>query len=127
MKLTKNFSKSEFNSKDGAEMPFDVLQNVQKLANQLQVIRDYINSSITVNSGYRSPSHNRNVGGQRDSQHLLGKAADIKTTVMMPNELAAVIEQLINDGHILQGGLGIYNTFVHYDIRKTKARWDFRR
>ena len=30
-------------------------------------------------------------------------------------------------GFMLQGGLGVYNTFVHYDIRKTKARWDYRK
>ena len=34
-----------------------------------------------------------------------------------------LIEELINEGLILQGGLGDYPTFTHYDIRKTKARW----
>jgi hypothetical protein len=55
MKLTNNFSKSEFDSKDGAEMPDDVLENVKKLAGYLQILRDHLGKSIKINSGYRSP------------------------------------------------------------------------
>lgn len=127
MRLSKNFWKSEFDSKDGAEMPTDVLFNIQKLANQLQVLRDYIGKSIKVNSGYRSPKHNKSIGGVKNSQHVLGKAADIVVKGIKPQELALIIERLIDEGEMLQGGIGIYNTFVHYDIRKTRARWDYRK
>ena len=125
MKLTENFSKLEFDSKDGAEMPNDVLMNVQKLAGQLQILRNNINKPITINSGYRSPEHNKNIGGVENSQHVLGKAADIQVKGISTRILAALIEDLINDGDMLQGGLGIYDKFVHYDIRKNKARWDY--
>ena len=123
MKLTKNFSKSEFDSKDGAEMPKEVLLNVQKLANQLQVLRDSLGVSITVNSGYRSPSHNKKMGGTINSQHILGKAADITAQGYTPAQVYAKIEELINSGDMLQGGLGSYSTFTHYDIRRNRARW----
>ena len=126
MRLTNNFFKSEFDSKDGAEMPEDVFYNIQKLANQLQVIRNYIGKGIKVNSGYRSPKHNKAIGGVKNSQHVLGKAADLVVRGIKPEQLAIIIERLINDGEILQGGIGIYNSFVHYDIRKIKARWDYR-
>ena len=33
--------------------------------------------AIIVNSGYRNEAYNRQVGGVRNSQHLLGQAADI--------------------------------------------------
>lgn len=127
MKLTKNFNKSEFDSKDGSEMPYDVFLNVQKLANQLQVLRDYLSKSIKVNSGYRSPKHNKSIGGVKNSQHVLGKAADIVVKGIKPQELAVIVERLIDEGEMLQGGIGIYNTFLHYDIRKTRARWDYRK
>ena len=34
--------------------------------------------AIIVNSGYRNEVYNRQVGGVRNSQHLLGQAADIR-------------------------------------------------
>jgi uncharacterized protein YcbK (DUF882 family) len=123
MKLTKNFSKSEFECNDGSQMPKEVLLNVQKLANQVQVLRDALGVSITVNSGYRSPSHNSKIGGSKTSQHLLGKAADITAQGYTPAQVHAKIEELIKCGDMLQGGLGSYSTFTHYDIRKTRARW----
>ena len=122
MKLTKNFSKHEFDSKDGSEMPQEVLYNVQKLANQLQILRNLIAKPISINSGYRSPSHNSKIGA-KNSQHLYGKAADIVVEDMQPIDVYNAIESLIEKGDMLQGGLSLYPTFVHYDIRKTKARW----
>lgn len=127
MELTKNFSKKEFDSKDGAKMPDSILVNVMKLACNLQRLRDAIGKPIIINSGYRSESHNKNVGGSPNSQHLYGKAADIRVSGMTPAQIANEIEKLILQGEMLQGGLGIYDTFVHYDIRGKKARWDFRK
>ena len=123
MQLTKNFRKSEFDSNDGAPMPFEVLQNVQELAVNLQVLRDYIGTSISINSGYRSPKHNKKIGGSVNSQHLLGNAADIVVTGKTPKEVKEIIENLISEKKMKQGGLSAYPTFVHYDIRGGKARW----
>lgn len=127
MKLTTNFSKSEFESKDGAEMPSDVLENVKVVAEQLQVLRDVLNIPIKINSAYRSPLHNKKIGGVRNSQHITGKAVDIVAKGITTNYLAFKINELIIKGKMLEGGVGIYDTFVHYDIRGTKARWDNRK
>jgi uncharacterized protein YcbK (DUF882 family) len=123
MKLTKNFNRSEFDCNDGSVMPKEVLLNIQKLANQLQVLRDCLGVTITVNSGYRSPSYNKKIGGVSNSQHVIGKAADITAKGYTPAQVNAIIEELIKSGDMLQGGLGSYSTFTHYDIRKTRARW----
>ncbi len=127
MKLTINFNLSEFQSKDGSPMPSNVLANVRELANALQTIRASIGVPLNINSAYRSPEHNKRVGGSPNSQHLLGKAADLSNSKLPPAQLAEVIEELISRGYIPEGGIGIYNTFVHYDIRGNKARWDNRR
>ena len=123
MKLTKDFNRSEFDCNDGSEMPKEVLLNIQKLANQLQALRDSLGVSITVNSAYRSPSYNKKIGGVSNSQHVLGKAADITAKGYTPAQVYARIEQLIKSGDMLQGGLGSYSSFTHYDTRKTRARW----
>ena len=127
MQLTKNFSKSEFDCKCGCEMPQKLIPNVQKLANQLQVIRDRVNVPIKINSAYRCPEHNAMVGGVKTSMHLHAKASDIVIKGYSNDDVADLIEELIASGDILQGGLGRYNTFTHYDIRRgNKARWNFK-
>ena len=124
MKLTNNFNKSEFECNCGCEMPNEVFLQIQKLASQLQCIRDFIRFPIKITSAYRCPSHNKEVGGVSNSQHILGKAADIQVDDSSPEAIYQVIDTLAEYGHVLQGGLGLYNTFTHYDIRKTRARWD---
>jgi len=123
MQLSKNFTQKEFNSKDGSSMPDDVLKNIELLSEQLQIIRDYTGKSITINSGYRSPEHNASIGGVSNSQHVLGKAADIVIDGMKPSDTYALIEYLNDKGVIKIGGLGSYNTFTHVDIRENTARW----
>ena len=123
MKLTENFSKEEFDCHDGSEMPKEVLENVKELAKNMQVLRDELGVSIHLTNGYRSPVHNRKVGGATNSQHLYGKACDMKVKGMTPKQVVLVIERLIKDGKMMQGGIGVYNTFTHYDIRGTRARW----
>ena len=125
MKLTNNFSKAEFDCKCGCEMPKEVLINIQKLANQLQILRNKVGVSVEINSAYRCIKHNKSIGGVSNSQHVLGKAADVVINGFKAAKTFDLISDLINDGDMLQGGLGAYNSFTHYDIRKTKARWDF--
>ena len=123
--MTKNFKLKEFKCKCGCDMPLEVYENIIKLASQLQFLRDYTGRPITINSAYRCPEHNKKVGGSKTSQHLSGKAADITIQSLKPAEVFMIIEDLIDMGHMLQGGLGLYEKkgFTHYDIRKTKARW----
>tara|TARA_R110001592_G_scaffold163554_2_gene397478 strand:+ start:1791 stop:2162 length:372 start_codon:yes stop_codon:yes gene_type:complete len=123
MKVTNNFNISEFESKDGSIMPKNVLENIFKLAKELQILRDYTDLPITINSGYRSEEHNKLIGGSPRSQHVLGKAADIVIKGMTPKETCALIEFLIDNEILNIKGLGNYDTFTHIDIRNEKARW----
>lgn len=124
MKLTKNFSRTEFDCKDGSKVPEVFFQNVFELANNLQILRDYIGVPVSVTgSGYRTPKHNKKVGGAERSQHLTASAADINAKGYTPKQLSVVIEKLIKEGEMKEGGLGVYKNFLHYDIRGTKARW----
>lgn len=123
-KLSPNFNWSEFESKDGATMPDNVKDNVKKLVNNLELIRTAAgNKPIKIHSGYRSPGHNAAVRGKSKSYHLQGMAADFDIKGMKTKEVYNLVNTLISKGVIPQGGLGLYPSWVHYDIRGTKARW----
>lgn len=135
MKLTNNFELKEFlqsrffgSYQDKVIQDFEtnkdlLLPNLQKLANNLQVLRNHINKPISINIAYRPMWWEAMKGRSGMSQHTLGKAADIVVKGMTSKEVKEAIEHLISEGEILQGGLSAYPTFTHYDIRKTKARW----
>ena len=123
MRLTKNFSLSEFDCKDGSEIPSQLLPNVLELAESLQELRDFVGVPIKINSAYRSLEHNASIGGTNSSQHLFAKAADIVIKGKTPAQVATMIKLLILEGKMKQGGIGVYDNFTHYDIRGYKARW----
>ena len=122
MKLTKNFSLEEFECRCGCKMPDFVRKNVENLADNLQVLRD-VAGRLDLTNAYRCKEHNADVGGSTNSQHLLGKAADVKSKTIKPNEMAQTVDDLMKSENFELGGIGIYNTFTHVDIRGTRARW----
>ena len=124
MKLTDNFDSFEFNCNDGTIVPNELYSNMVELAKNLQVLRDELGKPVRINSAYRTPKYNKKVGASK-SQHLLCKAADIVVAGVTPTEVAETIERLVKEKKMIQGGIGIYNNFTHYDIRGVKARWNF--
>jgi len=133
--LTKNFNLSEFLYSKWFDKRTQALvikmynetnsiqHNIQKLANQLQALRNELGVPVIINIAYRPVFYELSKGRDGTSKHTKGEAGDIKAQGLTPKYVAAKIEQLINSGDMLQGGLGVYPTFTHYDIRKTRARW----
>ena len=121
--ITKNFKASEFDCNDGTKVPYSLTPYMVELAEALQVIRDEIDMPIKINSAYRPARYNASIGGAKHSLHLLCKASDLITD-LKPKELKKVIEKLIKENKIPEGGIGLYKSFLHYDIRGTKARWN---
>ena len=114
-KLSNNFRVKEFACTDGSD-PIFVDSD---LVSVLQKIRDHFGKSVTITSAYRTPQKNKAVGGTTYSQHLYGRAADIKISGVTPKKVAAYAETILKN----KGGIGIYSTFTHIDTRPTKARW----
>ena len=112
IQLTANFNLTEFACRHCGAVKID-----PALVTRLQQLRDRVGRPIIITSGYRCEAHNRAVGGATDSQHLLGKAADIQVEGMAPDTLAAHAEA------IGFGGIGIYSNFVHVDTRAGRVRW----
>lgn len=116
------FNTKEFESKDGQPSPYGEAVVRRELIVRLNAIRSRFKKPIIVNSGYRSPEHNKAIGGVKNSFHVQGLAADIR-----PEDLKDLPElQKIADELNPHGGVGFYNTFVHVDVRGEKSRWDNR-
>jgi uncharacterized protein YcbK (DUF882 family) len=115
-KLSTNFRVREFACTDGSDPIFID----SDLVNVLQKVRTHFGKSVTITSAYRTPTKNKAVGGTTYSQHLYGTAADIKVSGVSPKKVAQYVEKLLPNS----GGIGIYSTFTHVDVRKTKSRWD---
>lgn len=115
-KVSANFRVREFACTDGSDPIFID----SDLVNILQKVRNHFGVAVTITSAYRTPGKNKAVGGQAYSQHLYGRAADIKVKGIAPKTVAAYVEKLMPKS----GGIGIYKTFVHVDVRSTKARWN---
>lgn len=127
VQLTRNFNLTEFHCKNGIHVPPDLFPNALQLAINLQALRNFFDVPVFINSAYRTQAYNAQVGGSPHSQHLQCKAADIVIKGVTPIVIASCLEMMIMKGMVRQGGIGIYDTFVHYDVRGKRARWDFRK
>lgn len=137
MKLTRNFALVEFGCRDGTPVPPELVDNVRRLAEQLQKLRDFVRKPVRVISGYRTPAWNEARGAER-SRHLTAEAADIRVAGWSPKQVHDAILDLIRVGGMQQGGLGLYLPraatdkrrarlvgWVHYDCDGTgrRRRW----
>ena len=103
-----NFKLSEFQSPDTGEVKIDSV-----LAAKLQQLRDKVGKPVIVTSGYRTPEHNRRIGGATNSFHMQGLAADIVVKGMTSREIATVARD------VGLTGIGVYPTrgHCHVDVR----------
>jgi uncharacterized protein YcbK (DUF882 family) len=114
-KISKHFYRDEYECKCGCE--FDVVDiELNKIHED---IREYFGVPVTINSACRCKNHNMAVGGSQTSQHLLGKAGDTVVNGVTPLRIYQYLDVRYPDAL----GLGLYDTFVHIDSRKRKARW----
>ena len=89
------------------------LSNLKRLAELLEKVRLLLNKPIRINSAYRSLNVNKLVGGQSNSQHCLGCAADIKVGDMTPDQVVkAIIHSDIPYDQIIRE----FDSWVHISI-----------
>lgn len=125
--ISKNFSYSEFEASPTAKAKhivnvittFEIRDAVKALVLWvLQPLRDIYGKPMEINSGYRCPRLNAEVGGVPTSQHVKGEAADIKTGNQTESyrlarlakthpEIFREIDQMI-----------LYPTFVHFSHKR---------
>mgnify|MGYP005921579347 FL=1 len=118
-KISAHFGVWEFKCKDNSR----VIVLDKALVELLEIIRLHYNKPLHINSGYRTVQYNATLkNSSPKSQHILGKAADIWLDDISPKQLYSWLDSSYPNSL----GIGIYNTFVHVDVREGKSRWDYR-
>ena len=114
-KLSTHFKVKEFACKDGS----DAVLVAPRLVMVLQSIRSHFGVPVVIHSAYRTPQYNKQANGAAHSQHCYGTAADISVKGQKPAAVAAYARELMPDW----GGVGVYDSFCHIDVREAKADW----
>lgn len=113
-RLSEHFYVREFACKDGCK--YVLISKI--LVRILEKLRQKIGEEIYINSGFRTPEHNKAVGGAILSYHQYGMAADIRAKTKTPKELYQILDDMLKGW----GGLELHDTFVHVDTRQKEWR-----
>lgn len=113
-KVGKYFKVKEFACQDGSQVVF--IDGY--LVSILDILRNKVGKPVIINSGYRTPTRNKEVGGAKYSYHMRGMAADIRINGMSAREVANKLNAIVPD----ECGIIVYSTWVHIDTRTKKYR-----
>lgn len=126
---SKHLTWKELACKDGTPYPEEFIKDgrVYTLSNVFESLREHFGGKpIEILSAYRSAEHNRKVGGARNSQHVQGRALDLRppkgyTLEQFYKEILWLAKNKLHDIK----GIGKYKTFIHIDVRPTNtlAHW----
>ena len=120
--LSASFSRIEFACQCGCG--FDRVSPALVLC--LQGLRDALGMPVRILSGCRCAAHNAAEGGAKASEHMAGRAADVRVEGIAPREIYDAARPLGFRGF----GIDEQRNFVHLDVRPLPgaliARWTYR-
>ena len=118
--MAKYFTSAEFACKHCNQLPSGGMH--EGLIRVLDQLREQLGESLIVSSGYRCPTHNRNIGGASQSYHMKGIAADvyIHSDRYSPHRIAKMALECGSDTAVAYPNQG----FVHVDMRGHRADWE---
>ncbi|MCG7519507.1 D-Ala-D-Ala carboxypeptidase family metallohydrolase [Ruegeria sp. Ofav3-42] len=105
--------------------PKSLWNNVKPLVKAMNLIRKELGASVQITNCFRSGTYNACVGGVPGSFHSRFQAADWICGAGNSAMLASAA-RAVRDAGGFSGGIGIYNSFVHVDVRGSNADWDNR-
>ena len=105
--------------------PAELWPNATSLIKTMDEIRERLGTPVKLTNVFRAEDYNLCVGGVSRSQHRLFKAADFVAREGTSANWAETARAARADG-VFSGGVGVYRSFVHVDVRGTDADWDKR-
>ena len=128
-RLSPHFTVEEFDCHDGSKVMRRDYAGLEVLCRTyLEPMRKRY-GPVTVLSGYRTRSHNASIGGASKSYHVYtlhdgnDQAADIRCARGTPRQWHSTLNWLRKNKRGGRGGLGLYGTFCHIDLRDYQADW----
>ena len=128
-RLSPHFTVEEFDCRDGTKVQprdHDGLEYLCRVF--LEPLRKRY-GPVHINSGFRTRAYNAKIGGASKSFHVYtdhdgnDQAADITCQKGGPRDWHRTLNSIRADKRNGRGGLGLYGSFVHCDIRDYKADW----
>ena len=107
-----SFSPREMASKGEGELKID-----SNAMDKLQALRDLIGRPLLITSAYRSPAHNKRVGGAKASKHMEAIAFDVRMENHNPHEFEAAARAVGFTGF----GYYIKSGFMHIDTGPARS------
>lgn len=111
MRVSPNFTAAELGNP-----PAHLYGNMAQLADALETVRARVKRPIHVNSGYRDPAKNSQVGGSNTSAHMWAHAADFHVEGLTPKRLAKEAEASLRAAGIKWDQIIIYQSHVHLGL-----------
>ena len=128
-RLSKHFVVEEFDCHNGTKVQRRDYDGLKFLCRTfLEPLRAKF-GPVKVMSGYRTKAYNRKIGGASRSFHVYtehdgnDQAADLICQRGTPRQWHAFLNAIRKKKRGGKGGLGLYGTFVHCDIRDYKSDW----
>jgi uncharacterized protein YcbK (DUF882 family) len=128
-RLSAHFVVEEFDCRDGTKVQARDYGGLQYLCRTfLEPLRAKY-GPVSVHSGFRTPSYNAKVGGARKSFHVYtehdgnDQAADVSCARGRPADWHRTLSAIRASKRKGNGGLGLYRTFCHVDIRDYPSNW----
>lgn len=117
-KLSKNFVSTQFDCQ--CKRPSCKTTVIEIFDCLDQLIDEAFPAVLTITSAFRCYLHNKDVGGLPTSYHLKGMAVDLRSKHATPQQIKVAAERVAG---FRKGGIGLYSTFIHLDVRGYVARW----
>lgn len=115
----KHFKSKEF---DCESKPGTGEKMSPRLVYMLDALRGLMGRPLRINSGFRTPEHNKAEGGAPESGHLTGEAVDIRTSGWSKADRTDLVLYARKLGFT---GIGLGSTFVHIDMKARVASWHY--